>query len=126
MSSSFLPAKKNFQVARGSTFRYLFEWKDELNGETKPHNLEPYAATCTLHGVNALEDIVLTTENEGIKFGGLSKEPTNGLIELYIKDSQVEEITFTRATYTLFVIELLPPEDKLSLLSGSFTISSPS
>lgn len=130
--SSFLPARKNFPWWRGATFRYVFEWKDEtlIEGKpvSKPHDLTGYTGLCVLGPVpgEAGESLELTTENGGVIFGGyISKEPKNGLVELYVTKAQFEAVEWKKANYTLYATEPNPPEDDYPLLTGRFTEAGP-
>jgi hypothetical protein len=126
--SSFLPAKKNFPWWRGSTFRYLFEWRDENGKLQTPHDLTGYTGLCILEPMpyEPDEPIELTTENGGIIFGGHSlKEPKNGLVELYVVKAQLEAIKWKKASYTLYATEPNPPNDDYPLLTGRFTFAGP-
>ena len=126
--SSFLPAKKNFPFWKDATFRYLFEWRDEIEKIIKPHDLTGYTGACTIFPSpgETGESIVLTTENGGVIFGGyVAKEPKNGLVELYITTTQLEAITWKRGEYTLYATEPAGPKDQYPLLTGRFTQAGP-
>lgn len=136
MSSSFLPAKRNFPWWRGSTFRYAFEWKDEELVEdepvSKPHDLTNYTALCVLAPVPGesgepikLTNVSYSSHTSGIIFGGVHEEPTNGLIEIYIRQEAFEAITWKKANYTLYAMEPEGPEDDYALLTGRFTLAGP-
>jgi hypothetical protein len=130
--SSFLPVKKSFPWWRGSTFRYAFEWKDEVLVEDKPvikpHDLTGYTGIAVLQPFpgEAGTPLELTTENGGVIFGGyLLKEPKNGLVELYVTKTQFEAVAFKKASYTLLATEPNPPKDDFPLLAGRFTQANP-
>lgn len=130
--SSFLPAKKNFPFWRGSTFRYVFEWRDETLVEgitvSKPHNLTGYTGIAILKPVPGEPGlpIELTTENGGIILGGyVIKEPKNGLVELYVTRAQFEAVEWKKANYTLYATEPESPHDDFPLLTGRFTQAGP-
>ena len=132
MSSSFLPVRKNFPWWRESTFRYVFEWKDETLVEGKPviksHDLTGYTGLCVLKPVPGEPGtpLELTTGNGGVIFGGyLFHEPKNGLIELYVTKAQFEAVLWKKASYTLFTTEPNPPKDDFALLTGRFTSAGP-
>lgn len=132
MSGSFLPARKNFPFWRGSTFRYVFEWRDEILVEgkpvIKPHDLTGYTGLCILDPTPGEPDepIELTTANGGVIFGGYQlKSPTNGLIELYVVKEKFEAVLWKKANYTLYATEPGGPQDDYPLLSGRFTESGP-
>lgn len=131
MSSSFLPAKKDFPFWRGSSFRYAFEWKDETLVEgkpvIKPHDLTGYTGLCVLQprpgepGV----PLELTTGNGGVIFGGTGNEPKNGMVELHVTKVQFEAVEWKKASYTLYATEPEGPKDGYPLLSGRFTQAGP-
>ncbi len=125
MASSFLPAKKNLPIWQESTFRYQFEWKDDDGKSVKPHDLTGYTGRAILKGDDGSE-LELTTENGGIHFGGISDEPTNGLVEIYLTKAQTEALTWKkRASFTLKVVEPNPPNDDFPLLTGRFFLAGP-
>lgn len=130
--SSFLPAKKNFPFWKNSTFRYVFEWKDETMVEgkpvSKPHDLTGYIGLCILAPVagESGAPLELTTGNGGVIFGGyVLKEPKNGLVELYVTKAQFEAVEWKKANYTLHATEPNPPKDDFPLLTGRFTQAGP-
>ena len=132
MSSSFLPAKKNMPFWVGSSFRYVFEWKDETLVEGKPvvkaHDLTGYTGLAVLKPLSGEPGtpLELTTGNGGVIFGGyLLHEPKNGLIELYVTKAQFEAVLWKKASYTLYVTEPSEPKDDYPLLSGRFTQAGP-
>jgi hypothetical protein len=126
--SSFLPAKKNFPFWKDATFRYLFEWRDEIEKVVKPHDLTGYTGACTIVPVpgETGAPIVLTTENGGVIFGGYRlEEPTNGIVELYVTKAQFEAVEWSKANYTLYATEPESPHDDYPLLTGRFTQAGP-
>lgn len=132
MSSSFLPVRKDFPWWRSSTFRYAFEWKDEILVEGKPviktHDLSGYTGVCVLspRPGEPGEPLSLTTENGGVIFGGYAlKEPKNGLVEIYVTKTQFEGVLFKKASYTLYATEPSAPKDDYPLISGRFTEAGP-
>jgi len=132
MSNGFLPARRNFPFWGNSTFRYTFEWRDEILVEGKPiiqsHDLTGYTGVCILDPVPGEPGIPLelSTSNGGIIFGGYQlKEPKNGLCELYISKTQVEAVVFKKANYTLYATEPNAPKDDFPLLSGRFVMAGP-
>lgn len=136
MSSSFLPAKKNFPFWKTATFRYAFEWRDEelVEGKpvSKPHDLTGYTALCVLAPVAGesgesigLENVLYSEHRSGIIFGGKAAEPKSGLVEIYIKQERFEPVTWKKATYTLTATEPEGPKDDFPLLTGRFTQAGP-
>jgi hypothetical protein len=130
--ASFLPCRKNLPFWRNSTFRYVFEWRDETLVEgkpvIKPHDLTGYTGLALITPLPGEPGtpLELTTENGGVIFGGYQlHEPKNGLIELYINKEQIEAVTFKKANYTLYATEPSGPKDDYPLLSGRFVMSGP-
>lgn len=120
MASNFLPAKQNFPVWKGATFRYGFQWLDDNGKEKVPHNLTGYFGEASLHCDNG-EVLTLTTENGGIILGDIVlKEPANGLIEIFLPQATTVTITWTKASYVLYLQEPTLPEDRFPLLAGQF------
>src|ERR1017187_768805 len=126
MTSSFIPAKLNFPVWRGSTFRYVFQWLDaeEVEGHEvrKPHDLTDYSGIMQLLGPADEVLFELTTGSEGIKF---KEEPKEGYVELTIDATETADFAWKKAVYTLFLTEPSGPKDVYAMLTGVFTISAP-
>jgi hypothetical protein len=119
MATSFIPAKLNPPLWKGSTFRYVFQWLDDNGTERKPHDLTGYTGVLQLLGPAQEVLHELTTGNGGIKL----PEPTQGFVELYIDAEETTAFTWKKGVYTLFLQEPSEPKDTYSLLTGVFTVS---
>jgi len=118
--TEFLPAKRNFPVWIGATFRYQFQWLEDDGKVRTPRDLTGYSGEAKLDGNDGTE-LILSTGNGGVILGGRETEdPTNALIEMYISDEQTPEITWKKATYTLYLTEPNAPHDRYPLLAGQF------
>lgn len=117
MASSFLPAKLNFPIWKAATFRYQFQWLDDIEGKKTPHNLTGYTGKAVLLGDDET-NLELTDGNGGIIFGGV-----NGTIELHITEAQTAAFAWRKATYTLYVKEAAG--ENQPVLTGQFHIAGP-
>lgn len=120
---SFLPAKHNFKISIGSTWRYRFEWRTATGGIAEAENLENFSALMKIVPVgDTVPWLELTNElsenGSGIILGGSS-----GFIDLLISDVDTERITWSQAKYALWVKDLLG--DKDPLLVGQLSATSP-
>lgn len=125
ITASFIPAKLNPPVWKGSTFRYKFQWIDAEEVEGKevrtPHNVTGFSGELLLLGPAGETLFELTSGNGGVKF----PEPTQGYVELYIDAEDTTGFEWKKAYYTLFLYEPGGPKDTYAMLTGVFTVSTP-
>lgn len=109
---SFLPARQNFKVPIGETFRYRFQWLIQADNTDTPQNLTGFHGSMpivSLDGLTAYQ--TLTTENGGLIFSGAT-----GFIEILLSKAQTEALGWTVANYTLSVTN--PLAESFPLLKG--------
>lgn len=105
---------------KGASFDYRFQWLNDNGITTTPQNLTGFTGRCALKSIQGETTyLTLTSENEGIVFGGES-----GLIDIKISAATTEAITWSAAAYTLFVLNPNSNET-LALLTGRFITVAP-
>lgn len=109
---SIQPARLNFSVIKGATFRKVFFFH-EGDRNSPVRNLTGFTARMTIRSQTATL-ATLTTENSGILIGGLA-----GSITLFMSDEDTTLATWKLGSYTLF---LLQGGDANPLIYGNFLI----
>lgn len=111
---SLFPATKHFKVWRGSTFHYRFTWLSAGRGSA-PRVITGYTGTLTIKDNDGNTLLVLTTENGGLIFTGLT-----GDIDIIINDTS--SLTWTQGNYELMV-QAPGGGDLIPLLRGGFSVT---
>lgn len=97
---SVQPARHNFKMWKGATFRYTFTYLS--GGETSsPKDLSGYSASMVLKDPRTNNTLLtLTSSNGGIILGGAA-----GTIEIRITAELTSAITWQQATYQLTITQ---------------------
>lgn len=114
---SITPAVKNFQVTKGATFDYRFQYLVGGPTSNSVQDLTGWTGDCQIKSLDGLTLYYdLSTTNGGLVFGGV-----NGTIDIVITAAQTTAITWTQGRYTLYVTN--PSNQVNALLTGLFVPS---
>jgi len=103
----------NFEIYQGATFREGFTYKNRFK---KPHDLTGYGARMQIRTADGEIVASLSTTENSITLGGV-----NGTIDLFIPDELTAQMTFTKASYDLFLDAA--NGDSFPILAGSVTFT---
>lgn len=102
----FLPVYKQFTVTKGVLFDYRFQYQQGVPGTSRLVDLTAATASCALTSWDGLTTYLTlvsggSPSNSGLFFGGNQNDPTNGIIDIVIKQSDTAAFTFKYARYNL-------------------------
>lgn len=101
-----LPVLKTFTVTKGVTFDYRFQWMQGVPTSALPQPLTGYTASMAItdwQGVNTYMTLHVgaVLGASGIYFGGDVGDPSNGIIDIIIADTDTATFTWSTARYNL-------------------------
>lgn len=117
---AFLPAKTNFRIWRGGTFRYRFQWMIETSGTLEPQNTSGFTGTFIVVATDSIEPWIVLTNSLDVHGSGLIFGGANGLVDIIISSHATKEITWESASYEFFVHDPVAEED-IPMFEGRFS-----
>lgn len=120
-----LPANKLFRLIRGVTFDYRFSFLLGAPGSSTGFNLTGYTASWVLTSTDNLTTLATYTTgaasgHSGVFFGGDNNDPTNGIIDLVISDTDTAALIWTRAYHQLALTA--PDTTRIELIKGGINV----
>jgi hypothetical protein len=115
---SVLPAKRNFTIWRGGTWRESLTLYDGTTNADPPRDLTGYDASMRVEGSDGTDLFTLTTTPS--PSGSITLGGTAGTVTLLIDAATTAALTWTAARYELFLID--PVSEVQPLLWGGLTV----